>query len=70
MIAAAMLLMTSGSLVAQTGKVWASVNNLSALKLTTGDAKSLQSTDAAVNALITSMNVQSIEKAFSSITFT
>jgi hypothetical protein len=63
MIAAAMLLMTAGSLVAQTGKVWANVSNLEALKLTKGDA-TLQSADAAVNAMLTSMNVQSIEKAF------
>jgi hypothetical protein len=63
MIAAAILLMTAGSLVAQTGKVWASVSNLEALKLTKGDA-TLQSADAAVNAMLTSMNVQSIEKAF------
>ena len=64
MNAAALLAMTSGSLNAQTGKVWATVNNLSALRLTTTDANGLQSSDAAVNALLTSMNVQSIEKAF------
>lgn len=64
MIAAALVAMTSGSLTAQTGKVWATVNNLSALRLTTTDANGLQSSDAAVNALLTSMNVQSIEKAF------
>ena len=63
-IAAALVAMTSGSLTAQTGKVWATVNNLSALRLTTTDANGLQSSDAAVNALLTSMNVQSIEKAF------
>ena len=64
MIAAALVAMTSGSLTAQTGKVWATVNNLSALRLTTTDANGLQSSDATVNALLTSMNVQSIEKAF------
>ena len=63
-IASTALLMHAGSLVAQTGKVWARVNTVEALKLTRGADNNLHSSNAAVNALVTSMNVKSIEKAF------
>ncbi len=63
-IAATALVMNAETLVAQTGKVWARVNAIEALKLTRGTDNVLSSSNAAVNTLLTSMQVQSIEKAF------
>jgi len=63
-IAATALVMNAETLVAQTGKVWAKVNAIEALKLTKGTDNVLSSSNAAVNTLLTSMQVQSIEKAF------
>jgi len=63
-IAATALVMNAETLVAQTGKVWARVNAIEALKLTRGTDNVLSSSNAAMNTLLTSMQVQSIEKAF------
>lgn len=63
-IAATALVMNAETLVAQTGKVWAKVNAIESLKLTKGTNNVLSSSNAAVNTLLTNMQVQSIEKAF------